>query len=144
MAKRDTGGETAAIARRIKARMEELEIDNPGLAQELQVTADTIYRLRRGETFRRWLNLIRLSRALRTTPNELLGFDGADTAKRLRPLLVAAFRGLGEKISDAEAYAKIFLGNLHKHPDPEESVPESDVLRIEIASAKRQSAVRGP
>ena len=136
----EEGDDTEAekIGERISARMDELKIEAPVLAKTLGVHQDTIYKLMRGETAARWVNLIRLSHALQTTPNELLGFD-VDTRPRLIRLLIGAFEGLGATVPQARNYAELWLEVLDRPPNPQPRVPESEELRIEIASAKRRS-----
>lgn len=131
--------ETDAIAKRIKERMADVEMTDDSLASLLGVTKDTIYKLKRGETITRWINLIKLARALRTSPNDLLGFDGRDTRVRLQTFLEASYRGLGLQPALARNYAAIFLAALDKPPDPDEPVPEAELLRLNIKNARRES-----
>lgn len=131
--------ETDAIAKRIEDRMAKIEMTDDDLATLLGVTKDTIYKLKRGETIKRWINLIKLARALRTSPNDLLGFDGRDTRVRLQAFLMASYRGLGLSLVQAQNYAAIFLGALDKPPDPEEPVPEAELLRLSIKNARHES-----
>jgi transcriptional regulator with XRE-family HTH domain len=128
--------ETKAIAKRIKDRMEKIGLKDEGLAVLLGVTTDTIYKLLRGETVKRWLNLIKVSQALQTSPNELLGFDEHDTRSRLRKFLDASYRGLGLSPTQAQNYTTLFLEALDKPPDPEEPVPEDELLRLSIKIAR--------
>lgn len=129
--------EATRIGERIAARMQEIEMEVEELASILDKSTDTIYKLRRGETVSRWLDLIKLARTLRTSPNGLLGFEG-DTRGRLRRLLVAAFQGLGADSEQAQSYTRTFLEALDKRSNPDESVSEEGALRIEVAFAKRR------
>ena len=126
------------IGDRISARMSEIGVGLPALAKTLGVTEDTIYKLVRGKTAKRWVDLIKLARALRTSPNDLLGYDAGDTRKRLERLLGAAFQGLGASPVQAQNYAEIFLEALDRPPNPQEPVGEADQTRIELAAAKRR------
>jgi DNA-binding Xre family transcriptional regulator len=130
--------EAAAIAKRVADRMAEIGMGKEGLAAVLGVTEDTIHRLTRGETVKRWVNLIKLARALHTSPNDLLGFDGRDTRVRLREFLEASYRGLGATPALARNYSAIFLEALDKPPDPGEPLPASELLRLDIKNAKRE------
>lgn len=130
--------EADAIAKRIDDRMAAINMDEDGLASLLGVTKDTIYKLKRGATVKRWVNLIKLARALRTSPNDLLGFDGRDTRIRLQAFLQASYRGLGLSTAHAQNYVAIFLEALDKRPDPDEPVPEDELLRLDIKNAKRE------
>lgn len=128
--------ETDAIAKRIDERMAAIGMTDDALASSLGVTKDTIYKLKRGETIKRWINLIKLARALQTSPNDLLGFDGRDTRVRLQSFLDGAFRGLGLPPAQARNYVAIFLAALDKRPDPDEPLPEHEILRLDIKNAR--------
>ena len=133
-------GQTEAIhiGQRVAARMAELEIDVPTLASALGVSQDTVYKMLRGETVSRWLQLGKLARVLRSSPNAILGFEG-DARARLTRLLVASFEGIGATTPQARNYTQTFLEALDKPQGPPGSVPEGDELRIEVAFSKRRS-----
>jgi DNA-binding Xre family transcriptional regulator len=133
--------EADALAKRIEDRMAELEIDELGLASLLGVTKDTIYRLTRGETVKRWIYLRKVAQALRTSPNDLLGFDAQHRA-RMKKFLDASYRGLGLSTAQAQNYVTLFLEALDKQPDPDEPVPEEELLRLSIKNARLESDSR--
>lgn len=130
--------EAAHIGKRIAARMAELESDVPTLSLALGVSQDTVYKMLRGETVTRWLQLTKLATVLRTSPNAILGFEG-NSRERLTRLLVAAFEGIGATVPQARNYTQTFLEALDRPPDPQATVLEQDELRIEVAFAKRRS-----
>jgi DNA-binding Xre family transcriptional regulator len=127
--------EMDAIAKRLESRMAEIEIDEEKLASILSVTKDTVYKLVRGETVKRWVYLTKVSQALQTSPNNLLGF-GEQDRERLRKFLNASYRGLGLSPERAQNFVTIFFGALDKQPDPDEPLPEEELLRLSIKNAK--------
>lgn len=139
MADEDDEAEARQIGERITAQMQQIGKEPGTLAIELDVIDDTIYKLMRGETVGRWMYLIKVARALQTSPNELLGFDGQDVRRRLECLLPAAFEGLREKPLQARNYTRIVLEALDKPPNPDKPSEESDTVRTEVAFVKRRS-----
>jgi transcriptional regulator with XRE-family HTH domain len=133
--------ETEAIAKRIKDRMDKIGVKHEDLAVLLNVTPDTISRLLRGETVKRWIYLAKVARVLRTSPNDLLGVVEQDRA-RLKTFLDASYRGLGLSSKQAQNFATIFLEALGKKPDPDEPVPEEELLRLDIKNARIESGSR--
>jgi hypothetical protein len=130
--------EARQIGARIAARMSEIGVDRAQLANSLNLSEDSIYKLVRGDTVSRWVHLIMLARALRTSPNEILGFDGPDARPRLQALLEAAFQGLAIPEELAKSSTRIYFEALDKPSNPQSSVSEVDELRIEVAYSKRR------
>lgn len=141
MAREGDEHEAVQIGARIKraAGAVRPELQAKDLAGILGVNVDTVRKIFRGESVQKWVDLIRLSRTLRTSPNELLGFDGGDSRGRLERLLAGAFRGLGASPPKVRNYVQTFLEVLDKPADPQEKVDEEDILRIQIDAVNKRS-----
>ena len=126
------------IGERIAGRMRQLELTPATVADATGVSTDAIYKLMRGETAKRWIDLLSLARVLRTTPNDLLGLNGAARHERLLGLLQAAFEGLGESTALARNYAQTLLELLDRPQNPQGLTPDLERLQIEFDILKRR------
>jgi transcriptional regulator with XRE-family HTH domain len=79
-----------AIGARVRAARDRLELTRPQLAQKLDLDHETIKKYETGERVTQWVQLAKVAEALKTSPNELLGFpevDPASLAEALKPIL---------------------------------------------------------
>jgi transcriptional regulator with XRE-family HTH domain len=85
------------------------------LASKMGVTTDAVQRLLRGESTAQYLKLIRMARALDTTPDTVLGFSEPDY---LKVVLAVCFDSLGLPADQVEPLAETVEQVLRAPPVP--------------------------
>ena len=77
------------VAVRIRARRHALGLSQSGLAEQAGVSPELVSRIERGRCLPSLPTLVTFSNVLRSTPNDLLGFEQPLAEEELRPLLDA-------------------------------------------------------
>lgn len=109
----DSGEEIGARIAKLRAGAD-LKVEE--LASRVGVTADALQKLMRGESTSQYLKLIKIARALKTTPDTILGFNEPGF---LKAVLEACFDSLGLTAEQTEALAETVLQVLEAQPIPE-------------------------
>lgn len=103
----------------IGARISELrtaaDLKVEELASQMGVTPDALQRLMRGESTTQYLKLIRMARALDTTPDTILGFSEPGY---LKVVLAACFDALGLPEDQTQALAETVVQVIQAPPVP--------------------------
>lgn len=126
------------IGARVEARMKDLNIKPEELGKTLGLTKNAVEKMVGGASVKGWIKLIKLARALRSSPNELLGFDG-DTRGRLTGFLQASYEGLGQSPEAARSYVTAFLKALDRSLDHQGRQAAEQRLRDVIEALAEQS-----
>lgn len=78
-----------SVSSRIRERRHALGLSQSGLAELANVSPELVSRIERGRCLPSLPTLVTFSNVLRTTPNDLLGFEQPLADEELRPLLEA-------------------------------------------------------
>lgn len=124
-----------SVSSRIRERRHALGLSQSGLAELANVSPELVSRIERGRCLPSLPTLVTFANVLRTTPNDLLGFEQPLADEELRPLLDAV-NALGpaqraEIRRIAEALAKY-----HPEAPPREASSQSGSRR-----RRRESAI---
>lgn len=123
-----------SVSARIRERRHALGLSQSGLAELAGVSPELVSRIERGRCLPSLPTLVTFANVLRTTPNDLLGFEQPLADEELRPLLEAV-NALGpaqraEIRRIAEALAKY-----------QSNAPPSATAPVEPTRARRDSGI---
>lgn len=135
-----------SVSIRIRERRHALGLSQSGLAEHAGVSPELVSRIERGRCLPSLPTLVTFANVLRTTPNDLLGFEQPLADEELRPLLEAV-NALGpsqraEIRRIAEALAKYHTESPQR--DGASSVPPPRKRRESGFSATRTAGLKPP
>jgi transcriptional regulator with XRE-family HTH domain len=78
-----------SVSTRIRERRHALALSQSGLAEQAGVSPELVSRIERGRCLPSLPTLVTFANVLRTTPNDLLGFEQPVSDEELRPLIEA-------------------------------------------------------
>lgn len=108
-AKRILDPEAYVIGRRISAIRQARGIAIEDVAADVDLAVETLRSIESGHSAKQYAKLARLARALRSSPDELLGFSGPDDRRVLKSAMKAVFVRLGQPPAAAELLAEGLL-----------------------------------
>ncbi len=94
------------IGRRISAIRQARGISIEDVADDVGLAVETLRSIESGHSAKQYAKLARLARALKTTPDEMLGFNGPDDRRILKGAMKAVFDRLGLEPDAAELLAE--------------------------------------